>query len=109
VNNVVDLAEYRVMREKSNIKKEEKPANSLSGSGPAKCLACKHEWMAVAGAGDDMFDLVCPECDTRRGQFIYPPNLDKGHITWQHKCGSIHFTPIFLKSDGHIAKRQERS
>lgn len=38
--------------------------------GEARCLACKHEWVAVAPSGT--LWLVCPSCSLERGRFIYP-------------------------------------
>ena len=101
MGNVIELADYREIRE--NPDKQEK--KDLYLDGPAKCLACKHEWMAKESIGTDSFDLVCPKCDTRRGQFIYPPDIGDKHITWQHECGNTYFSPIFKKSNGTFAKR----
>ncbi len=44
-------------------------------SGPARCLVCQHEWIAVAPAGTS--SLECPCCHTERAtftQFISPIN-----------------------------------
>lgn len=49
---VVDLAEHKLKK-------------SPHVYGPAKCLACKHEWVQVAPAGDYLFP--CPVCGTEKG------------------------------------------
>lgn len=36
-------------------------------AGPAKCLACKHEWVAVAPIGVDTFE--CPACGCFKGLY----------------------------------------
>lgn len=38
--------------------------------GAARCLACKHEWQAVAPVGAT--DLKCPSCACLRGVYIHP-------------------------------------
>lgn len=82
------------------------PENILTG--PAKCLACGHEWVAEnIPTGDTVFDLVCPSCDTRRGQLQYPPCLSEDMITWAHDCGSIWYTPVFVDPDGYILRRDD--
>lgn len=73
--------------------------------GPALCIACKHEWTAVAECGDAVFDLVCPECDTRRGQFKYPiEDLPEDTIRWACGCGSTMFQLVYLDAQGYYAK-----
>lgn len=74
------------------------PENRLSGL--AKCLACGHEWIAVVSVGQDSHDLVCPKCDTRRGQLVYPPGLDENDVTWTHRCGSRYYTVLAVKRSG---------
>lgn len=37
-------------------------------TGPARCLACLHEWVAVAEIGSWSFE--CPECGLSKGQFV---------------------------------------
>ena len=73
--------------------------------GPAKCLACKNEWIAVSGCGDTAFDLVCPKCDTRRGQFIYPiEEVPDDTILWVCGCGSSMFQLLYTDAEGYFAK-----
>lgn len=97
--DVVDLAAFRAAEEPEE---EIESANHLSG--PAKCLACGHEWIAVAGVGDECFDLVCPKCDTRRGQRVYPANAPEGAATYTHKCGSQYYTIVFVDHQGFLIK-----
>lgn len=76
--------------------------------GPAKCLACKNEWIEVAGCGDTAFDLVCPKCDTRRGQFIYPiEELPEDTIHWVCGCGSSMFQLVYTDEQGYFAKSSD--
>lgn len=58
-------------------------------SGDAKCLACRHEWPAVAPLGTTA--LECPECGTHRGVYKYPfvrgyGDPDRPHYTCS--CGN---------------------
>jgi hypothetical protein len=68
---IVSLAQY----------KEE---NTPHLSGPARCLACNHEWVAVAPVGTDFME--CPACRTMKGVF-YSPVL-YGSDVWVCHCGS---------------------
>lgn len=38
-------------------------------NGKARCLSCKHEWMAVAESGSAW--LECPKCTRHMGRFIF--------------------------------------
>lgn len=54
-------------------RKDEPQKAHLSGS--AKCLACKHEWVAVTEITNSegyQGDLECPECGCHRGQYVWP-------------------------------------
>ena len=68
--------------------------------GPAKCLACKHEWHAVARTGEDSVDMVCPKCDTRRGQFQYPAGIpnDANYRQCSH-CESTAYAVVLMRPD----------
>lgn len=59
--------------------------------GEARCLTCKHEWVAVAPAGTSQ--LECPECEAEMGVFKYPVR-PKGEV-WECGCGSdlFHILP----------------
>jgi hypothetical protein len=55
-------------------------------SGAARCLACKHEWVAVAEAQSGYCgDLECPACGVCRGQFKWPFQGPPGEEVWA--CG----------------------
>lgn len=54
-------------------------------SGSAKCLACDHQWVAVAPIGVDWFE--CPSCHTQRGTWIHPVGLPDGSSRWVCNCG----------------------
>lgn len=99
-DNIYSLQAARETRDVETVKNE--PPSHLEG--PAKCLACNHEWIAVTPVGEPSFDLVCPSCDTRRGQYIYPPGLPDYAVTWRHKCGSCHFSPILLDKQGAMVR-----
>ena len=53
-------------------------------SGAAKCLACHHEWQAVAPVGTIW--LECPACSLERGRFVRAVARDGDH--WQCNCGN---------------------
>lgn len=55
-------------------------------TGEAKCLTCEHKWVAVAPAGTTW--LVCPECQTLKGRFIYPHHVSPGAYFWMCECGN---------------------
>lgn len=56
--------------------------------GAARCLACQHEWRAVAPIGTT--DLECPECGTVRGVWKYNFQPAGGEV-WQCDCGASYF------------------
>jgi DNA-directed RNA polymerase subunit RPC12/RpoP len=61
-----------------------------TAEGTAVCLACKHEWHAVAPTGTT--DLECPACGLVRGQWRYPFSAAPGeHIFRCTLCGSENF------------------
>jgi len=60
----------------------------LNASGPALCMACKHEWEGRAAAGDEW--LLCPQCGLEKGRFRYPH--DRGDLEhWHCHCGNALF------------------
>lgn len=65
-------------------------ANDPHVSGQARCLACKHEWMAVVPAIADDYagDLECPACGVCRGQFKWPFHGPQAEEVWTCSCGS---------------------
>jgi len=48
-------------------------------AGPARCIACKHEWVAVAPQGLDFFE--CPRCGCEKGTFKGPCQREGLHWT----------------------------
>lgn len=65
--------------------KEEREPHS---AGLARCLACKHEWQAVAPTGTTW--LECPECSLFRGRFIGQHTRDTPHLHCE--CGNNLFS-----------------
>ena len=60
------------------------------GDGPhlaasCKCLACGHEWVAVAPIGTTAF--TCPKCDTQRGVSVSHVTPGEGVPIWHCGCG----------------------
>lgn len=56
-----------------------------TNTGPARCLHCKHEWVAVAPAG--VVDFECPACGLYKGHRIgicVPPADEE---IWICQCG----------------------
>lgn len=54
-------------------------------SGRAICLACRHEWVAVAPI--EVIWLECPACTLERGRFVGAAvKEDDKH--WHCKCGN---------------------
>lgn len=105
MGQVVELADWRTPVEDAPAD-EDTPERWLSG--PAKCLACKHEWVAVTEAGEPSFDLVCPKCDTRRGQLVYPAMPGEGKLRWVHNCGGSAFALVPVKKkDGYICNTED--
>jgi len=52
-------------------------------SGRAHCMACGHDWVAVAPVGDAT--LICPECGLRKGLFQH--FIDHEGERWVCACG----------------------
>jgi hypothetical protein len=48
-----------------------------TSTGKAKCLSCKHEWMAEVPTGIEW--LECPECSLMKGKFIYINGREDPH------------------------------
>lgn len=62
-------------------------------TGPARCLDCKHEWVAVAPVGTIWME--CPKCSLIRGRFVNQVERDGDH--WVCNCGNDLF---YVTSDG---------
>jgi hypothetical protein len=56
-------------------------------TGKARCLNCKHEWVAVAPVGTHA--LECSQCQTFQGVFIGASNTQ--FQQWQCCCGEYLF------------------
>jgi hypothetical protein len=54
-------------------------------SGTAMCLACRHEWVAVAPTGAPT--LQCPSCNTFRGVYKHPISAANGEEVASCRCG----------------------
>lgn len=77
-----EVVQFGAMQAKAD---HEPDAPHLSGA--ARCLACKHEWVAVAPAGPYGYagDLECPGCGVCRGQFKWPFQGPPSEEIWT--CG----------------------
>lgn len=53
-------------------------------SGPARCLHCGHEWVAVAPVGVDF--LECPACGLEKGVYFSLMTVS-GEDHWACRCG----------------------
>lgn len=52
-------------------------------SGLARCVACRHEWVAVAPVG--AHELECPECTATKCYFMN--STMRGEQVWVCNCG----------------------
>jgi DNA-directed RNA polymerase subunit RPC12/RpoP len=64
-------------------------------TGPARCMDCKHEWIAVAPAGTRFFE--CPSCASGKGFFKHPFYPEEDTYSWACNCGNDLF---FVQTDG---------
>ena len=67
-------------------------------SGEAKCIACGHDWVAVAPVGVVHFE--CPSCSLMRGAFKHPIAAAEGDHVYLCACGSDNFFIRLSKHDG---------
>lgn len=72
--NVVSLESYR---ERDHL------------AGQARCVACGHEWEAVAPTGTVYLD--CAECGGQKGIFARPTVPKETDLMWSCKCGGEAF------------------
>ncbi len=85
---IIDFQKAKLEREQiANIEVE------TYSTGKAKCLACKHEWVAVAPVGVTWME--CPECTLERGRFFAQHVREGEH--WQCNCGNDLF---YVSPDG---------
>jgi hypothetical protein len=75
MSEVLSLADARAERD----------ANQPHLGGPAKCLACNYDWIAVSPIGQP--ELECPSCKTYRGVFA-GPIIPKAKLVWTCGCGN---------------------
>lgn len=54
-------------------------------AGKARCLDCRHEWVAVAPS--ETLWLTCPKCSLSRGRFINHVEIE-GEAHWTCNCGN---------------------
>lgn len=110
MTEVINLDEVRAARDakpEPEQQDDEIPETHVTRvlEGAAKCLACEHEWVTTVDVGKSVFDLVCPKCDTRRGQLIYPIDyLPKDTLVWYCACGSTMFQLVSIDERGRLAK-----
>jgi Zn finger protein HypA/HybF involved in hydrogenase expression len=64
-------------------------------SGRGLCLACRHEWEAVAPIGT--WQLECPKCDSTKGIFRDPFCAADGDSVFRCNCGSEALTAYLHK------------
>lgn len=69
----------------SNVIPFERPITEPHGHGKAFCIACNHNWQAVAPVG--VTELECPQCKTMKGRytFAFAPSTEK---VWECGCGN---------------------
>ena len=53
-------------------------------SGKARCLSCKHEWVAVAPVG--VIWMECPSCTLERGRYV--AHAERDSMRWGCNCGN---------------------
>ena len=64
--------------------KEYKEENTPHLSGEARCIACKHEWVAVCPTSVAFFE--CPNCGLHKGSMKFEVIRDGPH--WKCNCGN---------------------
>lgn len=68
-------------RSKANINTEGKSRQEFEGK--AKCLHCKHEWVATQKEGDVVF--CCPECGLNKA--VWNNTIQRGEYIFNCVCG----------------------
>ena len=88
---VVNFADYR--KPDNNFEQEtDIPENWISGA--AMCMACGYHWVQVAPIPPlgIIEGLACPNCDSSRGQFLYPfPTKATEDVLECDTCESVNF------------------
>lgn len=67
------------------------------GAGDAFCIACGHNWQAVAPTGTT--ELECPDCHTLKGKWRFEFRPSEGQMVRECNCGNQLF---YLTPDGHL-------
>lgn len=67
------------------------------GAGEAFCIACGHEWAAVAETGT--LELECPSCKTMKGKYRFEFQPSPGSLVRECNCGNQLF---YLTPEGHL-------
>lgn len=67
------------------------------GTGMALCIACLHEWMAVAPTGT--IALECPSCHLHKGRWKFDFYPNEGQMVRSCNCGNQLF---YLTPNGHM-------
>lgn len=73
---------------------EEREKRQPHASGKARCLDCKHEWVAVSPL--DTYWLQCPGCSLMRGKYLFPFEF-ADQLHWTCACGNDLF---YIMKDG---------
>jgi ribosomal protein L32 len=74
-----------------------KKSQEQHGSGPAFCIACAHEWVAVAPTG--VTALECPACKTQKGRYRFEFTPPEGQMVRECDCGNQLF---YMTLEGHL-------
>lgn len=79
---ITDLSQYR----ESKLAADEGEADEgRTLTGPARCLHCRHEWVAVCMEGTT--SMECPECSLMQGVFVHRVTAGKGEYRFVCNCG----------------------
>ena len=74
-----------------------KPRPEQTALGPAFCIACDHNWSAVAPTGTT--ELECPNCHAVKGHWKFEFYPSVGQSVRECNCGNQLF---YLTPDGHM-------
>lgn len=85
------------------------PKNDPHMQGEARCLACGHEWQAVAPVGtkvhniDDSVTMTCPACDASKGVMKHFVQLSWAPSWHCNSCNGFLFSAVLIKSTPTLA------
>lgn len=71
--------------------------------GPAICIGCRHEWVAVAAVGVEWIE--CPSCLEPKGHPKRPFGADVGDSVFECKCGCEAMTAYVREKDRRFVFR----